>query len=157
MGSQYRDLDGGRFGKLGPDFGRNRLGESLKFVVGNSLGPNLDADRSASLIGHGLGDALHRPRNLLEILQPLEIVLQRPPSGGGPTGAEGIGQDHQIGRGRSWLDLSMVGADGVQDLFIEPECAQELHPGQSMGAFEFWPEAFSHIMEEAGKPGTAIR
>src|SRR5450631_4435633 len=91
--SNHGDLDRARVLKLGLDAPAQVLRYLPRAVVRHLARRDNDADLAARLDRKGLLDALDRHRELLQALEPLDVVLHRLGARAGPGRRDCVGQD----------------------------------------------------------------
>src|SRR4029079_2116060 len=81
--SDHRDLDLARVGELGLEAARDVARQPDRLLVGDLLGVDDDADLAAGLDRERLLHALEARRDLLELLEPLDVGLEDLATGAG--------------------------------------------------------------------------
>ena len=112
-----------------------------------------DADLAAGLHGVGLLDALVRVGDRLELLEPLDVALERLAAGTGASGRDGVGGLHEDGLDGLRLDVAVVRLDGVDDRLGLVHPAGEVGADDGVRALDLVVDGLAEVVQQAGALG----
>src|ERR1700674_203560 len=127
------------------DVPRHQLGRS----VVDLLRLDQDPDFAPGLDGVGLLDSLEGIRDLLQLLEPLDIGLQRLAARTRARSGDGVGCDQQKRLEAMRLLVVVVCAYGVHDRCGHSVTLKQVSPDHRMRALDLVVDGFADVVEKA--------
>ena len=152
--AQHGDLDFTGEGHFLADAFGDVARDVVAVGVVDRIGVDDHADLAAGLDGEGVGDALHAGGDFLELLESLDIFLQRLATGAGAGRRNRVG-GHDDGRvnGRGG-DVVVVSADGVEHGFVLLAVpGAEVHADGRVPAFDLVVHRLADVVQETAASG----
>src|SRR5580658_4297464 len=148
--ADHGDLDRAGILEVGLDPAPELLGDFPGPVVRHLLRGDDDADLPAGLYGERLLHALYRHRELLQALEPLDVVLHGLGAGAGARGGDRVGEDDEPGVDGLGLHLLVVGGDSVDDDRSLAVALDELGADARVAPLQLARHRLADVVEEAG-------
>ena len=123
-------------------------GQNDHLILGHLLGLDHHADLTAGLNGVALLDAGIGARDLLELLQTLDVVLQVLTARAGTRGGDGVGRLHQAGHQRLALHVAVVRLNGVDDVLLLAVLAGVFHTERHVRALDLVVKRLADVVQQ---------
>src|SRR4051794_497049 len=126
-------------------------------VVVERAGVEHDPDLAAGLHRVDLVDAFMPRGDVLEVAQPLDVLLERLPARAGPGARERVRglDEHRLDGLR--LDLVVVGLHRVRDGLRLPVLAGDVAADERVRAFDLVRDGLADVVQQRGAPGRLRR
>src|SRR5215471_8553649 len=148
-----RDLDLAGILELRLDLLGHVAGEPERLVVGQARRLDDDPQLPSGLDGERLLDALEAVRDVLELLQALDVRLQDLAAGARPCGGERVGPVDEDGLEGPRLVVAVVALHRVDDVVVLPELLQHLAAELEVRPLHLPVDRLTDVVQQAGPLG----
>ena len=127
---------------------RDVMGEHGRGGLVDHLGLHHHAHLATGLDGVRALHALVGVRDLLELLEALDVGVERLLAGAGAGGRHGVGGLHEHGEHARGLHVVVVRLDGMDDVLLLAETARQVGADDGMAALDLVVDGLAQVVQE---------